>query len=140
MLDYFALSKEAKALKISSAAKVIRIALGASHQPTLRLGCGDEARKQRVGLEWTRFELRVELDADKPRMIGEFDRLWQEAVGRHAGEHKALLFETRAIGGVDLVAVAVALGDFGIAINGGDPRSEERRVGKEGRSRWSPYH
>src|ERR1051326_1026105 len=24
--------------------------------------------------------------------------------------------------------------------SGGDPRSEERRVGKEGRSRWSPYH
>src|SRR3712207_8158178 len=23
---------------------------------------------------------------------------------------------------------------------GGDRRSEERRVGKEGRSRWSPYH
>ena len=23
---------------------------------------------------------------------------------------------------------------------GGDLRSEERRVGKEGRSRWSPYH
>ena len=23
---------------------------------------------------------------------------------------------------------------------GGDPRSEERRVGKECRSRWSPYH
>ena len=22
----------------------------------------------------------------------------------------------------------------------GNPRSEERRVGKEGRSRWSPYH
>src|SRR2546430_11014627 len=22
----------------------------------------------------------------------------------------------------------------------GEPRSEERRVGKEGRSRWSPYH
>src|SRR2546430_8278649 len=26
---------------------------------------------------------------------------------------------------------------FGLAV---DPRSEERRVGKEGRSRWSPYH
>src|SRR5260370_11507128 len=26
------------------------------------------------------------------------------------------------------------------AANGGNRRSEERRVGKEGRSRWSPYH
>src|ERR1700691_346373 len=95
----------------------IPAALVASYQPTLRLGCGDEAREQRVGLERTRFELRMELDADKPRMIGEFDRLRQEAVGRHAGEHDALGFEAGAVGGVDLVAVAVALGDFGLAVD-----------------------
>ena len=28
----------------------------------------------------------------------------------------------------------------GIVIPGGESRSEERRVGKECRSRWSPYH
>ena len=28
----------------------------------------------------------------------------------------------------------------GSAVFRGDPRSEERRVGKECRSRWSPYH
>src|SRR3989441_10988300 len=28
----------------------------------------------------------------------------------------------------------------GSDIVGGQPRSEERRVGEEGRSRWSPYH
>ena len=27
-----------------------------------------------------------------------------------------------------------------LRIREGDPRSEERRVGKECRSRWSPYH
>ena len=27
-----------------------------------------------------------------------------------------------------------------ITLNGGRARSEERRVGKECRSRWSPYH
>src|ERR1044072_8788371 len=27
-----------------------------------------------------------------------------------------------------------------IAIGRADPRSEERRVGEEGRSRWAPYH
>src|SRR3712207_9344093 len=31
-------------------------------------------------------------------------------------------------------------GGVGVAQNGVDPRSEERRGGKEGRSRWSPYH
>ena len=29
---------------------------------------------------------------------------------------------------------------FGLLMGGGDDRSEERRVGKECRSRWSPYH
>ena len=27
-----------------------------------------------------------------------------------------------------------------VGLTGGKPRSEERRVGKECRSRWSPYH
>ena len=30
--------------------------------------------------------------------------------------------------------------NFQKRLHGGDPRSEERRVGKECRSRWSPYH
>ena len=29
---------------------------------------------------------------------------------------------------------------FGNVLEGDDDRSEERRVGKECRSRWSPYH
>ena len=29
---------------------------------------------------------------------------------------------------------------FNLTINEGEVRSEERRVGKECRSRWSPYH
>src|SRR5256886_3418470 len=65
-------------------------------------------------------------------------------------------------GGSALVHVATDLGDLGrkgdeatgvrvvqralseparwIAMNAGQERSEERRVGKECRSRWSPYH
>ena len=40
--------------------------------------------------------------------------------------------------GGELVAVPVAAG---VVIDGGTrSRSEERRVGKECRSRWSPYH
>ena len=30
--------------------------------------------------------------------------------------------------------------DLNACIKAGDTRSEERRVGKECRSRWSPYH
>src|SRR3712207_7141822 len=51
----------------------------------------------------------------------------------------------------DLVDVAEALGAVGLIAclgeagekdgdDDGDDRSEERRVGKECRSRWSPYH
>src|SRR3712207_2120055 len=36
---------------------------------------------------------------------------------------------------VDLATMREAMAEIG-----GDPRSEERRVGKECRSRWSPYH
>ena len=37
------------------------------------------------------------------------------------------------------IFVGVRLGGIGIGYAGG-ARSEERRVGKECRSRWSPYH
>ena len=42
----------------------------------------------------------------------------------------------------DKLAIARRLDEFGVGfIEGGWPgRSEERRVGKECRSRWSPYH
>ena len=40
----------------------------------------------------------------------------------------------------DLSAAEERLRLFLIQYWGGPPRSEERRVGKECRSRWSPYH
>ena len=76
-----------------------------------------------MGLERPRFELGMELHPDEPRVIGKFDRLRQQAVRRHAGEQKALLFQARAVGSVDLVAVAVALGNLGFAVNFGDARA-----------------
>ena len=43
--------------------------------------------------------------------------------------------------GVIMVAVYPTIGSTGSEDNMGDNnRSEERRVGKECRSRWSPYH
>src|SRR2546422_6206615 len=35
---------------------------------------------------------------------------------------------------------ATVSGQFGVVSSAGSARSEERRVGKECRSRWSPYH
>src|SRR2546430_17276921 len=42
--------------------------------------------------------------------------------------------------GIDVSAKAIAAGRARAASLGLDGRSEERRVGKECRSRWSPYH
>ena len=48
---------------------------------------------------------------------------------------KVILFGSRARGDFRRTS------DIDIAVTGGDfARSEERRVGKECRSRWSPYH
>ena len=63
----------------------------------------------------------MELHADEPGMVIVLDDLRQDAVGRHAGETHAALLEPAFITGVDLVAVAVALGDFGLAVNFGHP-------------------
>ena len=46
-------------------------------------------------------------------------------------EHKILLTEDDKI---------IAIVDEGVDLDGYEVRSEERRVGKECRSRWSPYH
>ncbi len=64
-------------------------------------------------LEGARLEFRVELHADEPRVIRILDRLRQQAVRRQPGEAQARRLEALAITGVDLVAVAVALGDLG---------------------------
>ena len=39
-----------------------------------------------------------------------------------------------------LVAAAIGVSMVGCGSSGRSARSEERRVGKECRSRWSPYH
>ena len=41
---------------------------------------------------------------------------------------------------LDIIIVGTGLGGASAAASLGELRSEERRVGKECRSRWSPYH
>ena len=40
----------------------------------------------------------------------------------------------------DNYSLLMVMSRFGLSLGFGDKRSEERRVGKECRSRWSPYH
>ena len=44
------------------------------------------------------------------------------------------------IGSIKRVEILAAVRERVPSLPEFDPRSEERRVGKEGRSRWSPYH
>ena len=47
---------------------------------------------------------------------------------------------TDLVQGIMMVVALIAVPVIGVIRLGGDDRSEERRVGKECRSRWSPYH
>src|SRR5882672_9386045 len=67
-------------------------------------------------------------------MVLVLDHLRQEPVGRHAADAHAVLFEAALVAGVDLVAVAVALGNLTRAVvDGGDLAAalEYRRIGAE---------
>src|SRR5690242_21641289 len=68
-------------------------------------------------LERPRLELGMKLNADEPRVIVVFDDLRQDVIWRHAGKAHATLLQTSLICRVDLVPVAVSLGNFGCAIN-----------------------
>src|SRR6266567_6941451 len=71
-----------------------------------------ETREQRVGTHRPRLQLRVELAADEPRVIGQLDHFDQRAVGRESRAAHPILGEHVAVRVGDLVAVAVALAHF----------------------------
>ena len=56
----------------------------ALHEARLVERGADERGEERVRLEWTRFELGMELHADEPGVIGKLDDFRQDAVRRHA--------------------------------------------------------
>jgi hypothetical protein len=68
-------------------------------------GCGSSGRDFSSGWYWTPMNQGC-------TSCGILDRFGQQPVGRDAGEHQASFLELILIGDVDLVAVAVALGDF----------------------------
>src|SRR6476659_5529389 len=82
-------------------------------------------------LERSRFQLRMELHANEPGMIVILDDFRQDPVWRHTGKTHAPLLEAAFVGRVDLIAMAVALGDFGRAIDMRHPASalQDRIIG-----------
>lgn len=89
-------------------------------QPALLGRRFDEALEQRMRLKRARLQFRVVLDADEPGMIRVFDGLGQHTIRRHAGEDQTAVFQTVLVVDIDFVAVAVALGDVGRAVDLGD--------------------
>ena len=65
---------------------------------------------------------------------------WIASVAGRAGYLTALLLAVQSVLALCGVGYALILRALIDAATAGQTRSEERRVGKECRSRWSPYH
>src|SRR5690554_5880023 len=77
----------------------------------------DVACEEGMGLARAALELGVGLAADEPALLGELDHLHEHAVGGGATEHQTGFFERGTQRVVDLIAVAVALADKGVAVD-----------------------
>ena len=72
----------------------------------------------------------MELHADEPGVLCVFDDFRQHTIRRQAGELQAVLLQPVLVGGIDLVAVTVALGNLdGAAIDFRDPTAALERRG-----------
>jgi len=98
-----------------------------------REGGGDQAVEQRVGAVRAALELGMGLRPDPERVPRQLDELDEAAVRRRPRACQPVRFELAAVARAHLVAVAVALGDDGLAVERGDlrPRVEARDVRAE---------
>src|SRR5260370_41812704 len=78
---------------------------------------GDESRKERVRFERLRFEFRVELAAEEPRMVRRFDDFHVILIRRASGDAQARGDQSFFVVAIKFVAVAVALADFEFAVS-----------------------
>ena len=79
--------------------------------------CGlDEARKQRMRPQRLRFELRMELDREVPRVARQLDDLDELAVDRAADDPQPLFGERLFVETVELVPMPVPLVDDFLAV------------------------
>ena len=74
-------------------------------------------------LERAAFQFGMILNADKPRMVGQLDGLGQDTVRGKPGKAQTLVLKTLAIADIHLVTVAMALLDFGGAVDFSDAAS-----------------
>src|SRR5438309_9344926 len=95
-------------------------------------------RAHEPGEQWVRprgarLELRMELAADEPGVIGQLDHLDARAVGREAGAAHAVFGEDVAVGIGHFVAMPMPLADFERPVGLGDTRAGPQlaRVGPQ---------
>src|SRR3974390_3402762 len=83
--------------------------------------------------ERARLQLGMELHTDEPGMIFIFDHLRQQSIGGNPAKPQSMLLEAVLIGGIDLITMALPLGDFSLAVYFIDPTAafEHSRVGAE---------
>src|SRR3970040_1114059 len=98
-----------------------RLAQGRDRRQGFRLVVArgaEEADEQRMAIARRRQEFRVRLAGQEPRVLvaRQLDHLHQQVVHRLGGNHQAGVLELRAVAVVELVAVAVALGDDVLAV------------------------
>ena len=62
------------------------------------------------------LEFRVGLSCHPERMVRQLNELDEATIGRHSATDEASLFQTRTVGGVELVAMAVSLAHYWLAI------------------------
>src|SRR4029453_17718534 len=77
----------------------------------------DELAEQRVRPRRSRAELGVELTGHEERVTLELDDLDESAVRRQTREHETLARQRLVVRGVDLVPVAMAFVDDGLAVD-----------------------
>src|ERR1039457_5672467 len=90
----------------------------------------DPFLKRAVGFIVDGVDATVARDALETEIMHEFER----------GSAGAKVFESMGGYAPTVGILGAVLGLIHVMENLNDPRSEERRVGKECRSRWSPYH
>ena len=96
---------------------------------SMRLNCKDAARRDRVKA-FKALSLRTDTWYNTYTMAAAILPIWPRSTAPPQHPDRYLALSTSA-----WVLLSPTIEDWG---NG--PRSEERRVGKECRSRWSPYH
>src|SRR6267143_7135848 len=88
-----------------------------------------ESREQRMRSHRPRFQLRMELAADEPRMVGQFDHLDQLAVRRQSRRAQTVLRQHVAVGVRHLVPVAMALAHLRRVVGLRDTRTRTEPAG-----------